>query len=537
MQTTALSMSQGATAPPGPAPVNESEAAGSGPSASAGPRTQGSSTYIEILRSSAVVGGSSAINMAIGLVRTKAMAMMLGPAGFGLMAAFSTVADLARTFAELGINSSGVRQIAGSAATGDLQRIARTVYVLRRTAVVLGILGALLLAVFAKPVALLTFGDDEHASAVALLSIAVFLRLVSDGQSALLQGMRRIGDLARLGVLGSLLGTVVGVALVYWLHEEGVALSLVAMAAMSLIVSWWYSRKVQIVRPTLSLLQMTQEASALLRLGLAFMSSALLTMGAAYVVRIILIRDQGLPAAGLYQAAWTVGGIYVTFILQAMSTDFYPRLVAAANDDLECNRIVNEQAQVSLLLAGAGVLATLTFAPWAIGLLYSGDFSGATEVLRWICLGMALRIVTWPLGFILVAKGRQMLFVGTDLAWGVVNVFLTWYCVRRFGLAGAGIAFFASYVFHLLVVYPICRRLTGFRWTTANLKTTFAFIAAIGAAQGGFYVLSPGAAIAAGTAAVLLTAVGSIYLLRRLVGEVQLPRQIAWLSRSRSNGS
>ena len=116
------------------------------------------------------------------------------------------------------------------------------------------------------------------------------------------------------------------------------------------------------------------------------MASALLTMGAAYLVRIVLIHHQGLVAAGLFQAAWTVGGLYVTFVLQAMGADFYPRLVAAASNDAECNRLVNEQAQVSLLIASVGVLATLTLAPWAIAILYRGDFVGATDV----CAGSAL---------------------------------------------------------------------------------------------------------------------------------------------------
>ena len=44
--------------------------------------------------------------------------------------------------------------------------------------------------------------DPQHASAVALLPLVVLFRLVADGQGALTQGMRRIGDFTRLGVLG-----------------------------------------------------------------------------------------------------------------------------------------------------------------------------------------------------------------------------------------------------------------------------------------------------------------------------------------------
>ena len=95
-----------------------------------------------------------------------------------------------------------------------------------------------------------------------------------------------------------------------------------------------------------------------------------MTMGVAYLVRIIVLRRFGEDAAGFYQAAWTLGGLYVGFILQAMGADFYPRLTVVANNPCECNRLVNEQAEVGLLIAGPGVLGTLTFASLVIQVFY-----------------------------------------------------------------------------------------------------------------------------------------------------------------------
>ncbi len=60
---------------------------------------------------------------------------------------------------------------------------------------------------------------------------------------------------------------------------------------------------------------------------------------------------------------------------------------------MACNRLVNEQVQISILLAGPGLLATLTFAPLAMHILYTPEFNGAVDLLRWICLGMMLRII------------------------------------------------------------------------------------------------------------------------------------------------
>lgn len=490
------------------------------------PAVRATPSVSEILRSSALVGGASALAAMIGLLRVKAIALMLGPAGVGLLGAFTAIAELSRSLAGMGINSSGVRQIADSAGSGDAQRLARTVAVLRRTALVLGVLGAVLLALSARHVATLTFGDDHHWGAVALLSLAIFFRLVGDGQGAALQGLRRIGDIARLGVLGTLLGTLASIALIYRLREDGVAASVVVMAAASCLFSWWYSRKVPVEATIVDCRTLRPEAVALLRLGLAFMVSGLLTVGAAYLVRLILIRAGGLEAAGLYQAAWAVGGVYVTFVLQAMGTDFYPRLVAAANDNAESNRLVNEQMQVSLLLAGAGVIATLTFAPWVVAILYSEAFQAASDTLRWVCVGMALRVITWPLGYILVSKGRASLFIGADLVWTLANVLCTWWCVGRFGHVGAGIAFFTSYVLHVMVVYPITRRLSGFRWSRQVAQTAAVFALMVAAVHSGFLLLPPAPALALGVAVFVSCLAWTVPQLRELARSNGLPKKI-----------
>jgi PST family polysaccharide transporter len=245
----------------------------------------------------------------------------------------------------------------------------------------------------------------------------------------------------------------------------------------------------------------------------------MMTMGVAYFVRIVLLRKVGFEAAGLYQSAWTLGGLYVSFILQAMGADFYPRLTTSITKHEECNRLVNEQTLVGLLIAGPGVLATLTCAPLVITLLYSAKFGAAVGVLRWICLGATLQVITWPLGFIIVAKGRPALFFAAEFAWTLVALALAWFCVRRFGLNGAGIAFFASYIFHWILINPIARWLTGFRWSAHNQRIGLLFLSVIALLFGSIHVLSVLWAAALG---VVLTIAITAYSVRVLLALVPL---------------
>jgi PST family polysaccharide transporter len=136
--------------------------------------------------------------------------------------------------------------------------------------------------------------------------------------------MRRISDLAKMGTIGAFLGTLCSILLVYLFRDRGVVPSLIAVAVMTALTSWWYSRKVRIQTPSLTAAIFLHETGALLKLGFAFMVSGLMTMGVAYIIRITVLREVGFEATGLYQAAWTLGGLYVGFILQAMAQIFIP---------------------------------------------------------------------------------------------------------------------------------------------------------------------------------------------------------------------
>ena len=88
-----------------------------------------------------------------------------------------------------------------------------------------------------------------------------------------------------------------------------------------------------------------------------------MTMGSLYLMRVLVTRQEGTAGAGQFQAANALSMIYVGYILQAMEADFYPRLTASAHDDAKCNRLVNEQAEISVLLALPGNFRNVGICP------------------------------------------------------------------------------------------------------------------------------------------------------------------------------
>jgi PST family polysaccharide transporter len=126
------------------------------------------------------------------------------------------------------------------------------------------------------------------------------------------------------------------------------------------------------------------------------------------------------------------------------------------------------------------------------------------------------------------------LFFAAELAWTVVNLGLSWFFVQRFGLTGAGIAFFASYVFHTVMVYAMARRLTGFRWTRPNLHAGVLFVVTIGLVFCAFEWLTLLWATLLGVALTVVSAAYALRALLLLVPLEQLPRAIRRLRRDRA---
>jgi antigen flippase len=475
-------------------------------------------SHAEALKSTSIIGGSTVIVMVIRMLRTKVLAILLGPGGIGLEAIFDSVVSLARTASDLGISSAGVRQIASAVGSGDRPLIAATVFTLRRVCLLLGLIGATALFLLRETASRVAFGNADHASDFGLLSIILLFGAVMGGQGALLQGMRRIGDLAKMNIFGASAGALLSVPIVYFWGRAGIPAYMVLGAGVGVFISWFYARRVRIEPVKVPFRKMAGEARSLLQLGLVFLSSGLMTTGALFLLRVFVIRQEGVYGAGQFQAASALSMVYVGFVLQAMGTDFYPRLTVVAHDNRRCNQLVNEQAEISILLALPGVLATLALAPWVIHIFYSSKFDKAAEILCWQVTGTFLQVNSWPIAFIIVAKGRAAAFFWTDFASYSVYVLLAWVGLKLFGLPGTGMAYLGLYAFHWCLVYVIVRRMSGFALSPTNIRLTLLGVVTVAITLSTRLTLPEPWATAVGCVLALGTGLYTLRTLIQLVG-------------------
>jgi len=423
-------------------------------------------SYRQILRSTSIIGGASVINTLIGLVRSKVLAVLLGPTGVGLVSLYSGLMSTAAALATMGVGTVGTRQIAEALGREDLRALAVARRAMFWGTLLLAAAGGLVVWSLREVLAIRVLGSAAQAGTVGWIAAGVALSVASASQGALIQGMRHIGDMARLSVYGAALNTGLGVALLWQWGQAG----LVAYVLVGPVVSFalghvYVSRLTRSATCNISVREVADEWKVLLQFGIPFMGASLATSLVQLWIRVEVGNSLGMDAVGHYQAAWIISMQYIGFVLGAMGADYYPRLTGVIHDNAAATRLVNEQTEIALLLSAPVFIAMMALAPWVVQLLYSAAFTPAVELLRWQILGDVLKVASWPLGFLILAAGDGKTFFWTETSALVLMGMLIVELAPFMGLRITGISFLVCYVFYLPLVYILARQRLGFHWS------------------------------------------------------------------------
>lgn len=266
-------------------------------------------------------------------------------------------------------------------------------------------------------------------------------------------------------------------SLVYCFGITGVIISLVLAPALACALL--YARGLQ---PARQAVQQDGSQAALLKAGLALVGSIAATQLASHATRIIIVQSTGLAHVGYYQAALGIAGSVPAFIFTAMAVDYYPR-IAAASDPEEVLALSNRQIQAGTLLATPIFAGLILWGGPLLHLFYSAEFRPAEGVQGWMIWGVACRLVSWPIGYWLLAKApaREIFIIESFSA--LMGPILTIFGLRLFGFAGVGVAQLVQAMLYGIVVLWVMRRKTGQGISAASKQAAGLAFIVLGVAQ------------------------------------------------------
>jgi enterobacterial common antigen flippase len=422
-------------------------------------------SYDQVFRSAYVTGGSNGVQYLAGFIQIKVIAILLGPSGIGLISLYRSIFTIIATIAAFGINRSSVREIAKASAIDDKQGISKINLTLKRLCWVTGVFGWIGTMLLSGLISEWVFQSPDYSKIITLLGVIALITIIRNGHFSLLQGMRRINDLARINIGSALINMVVSVFLYLWLGEQGIVPVLISTAIITLLISWWFTRQIELPVIKLTTKEMFSNSKILLRLGFAFLISSLIMTSSDVVIKSMIIREFGLDEVGYYQAAWSISGLFAGFILGSMGMDYYPRLTGVIDNRFSAIKCVNEQTEIGILMAVPILVSTIVFSSSILQLLYSSEFTRSDELLVYFAIGVFGRIVGWPMGFIMLATSSSKLYMFTEVLFGIINISLVFWMLPKLGVISIAYAMMINYALYILFMLRVGRRLIGFSWS------------------------------------------------------------------------
>ena len=386
-------------------------------------------SYSHIFKYTGVFGSVQLLGILISVVRTKVIAVLLGPHGVGLISLFNSTVKFLSDSTNLGLSMSAVKRVSMSYDSGNAEELAESVRVVRTISLVTAIVGTLVALAVSPLLSKYTFFH------FLCLSPVVGLMAVTGGEVAILKGIRQLGSLARSTIWYLLAALLLSVPLYFFFGISGIVPAMVVMALAQMLITIAYSYRHQPL--------VLRRDRHVLRRGYGMISQSYINN----------VSDAEM--VGLYNAGFMMTMTYAGMVFSALDADYYPRLSAISDLGREFNATVNRQIEVSLMIVSPFLVAFMVGLPLLLPLLYSGKFLPASGMVRLIILAMYLRAVKLPIAYLPLARGNSRSYLLMEGIYAVVLVLSTIVLFDRYGLLGAGMAilFTAAFDFLMLLAY------------------------------------------------------------------------------------
>ena len=425
------------------------------------------STYSHVLKYTWLFGGVQGLSVLMGVIRTKLVALFLGPSGLALINIYNNVMALIGQCTNLGLTISAVKDVAAHHASGNRHELERSVMAVRSWTTMTTLLGTLLALILAPLLSRLTFGNADYTLPFALLAPMVGMVTLTGGEMAILKGLKQLKRVAIVSVFGAVTTVVVNAPLFFFFGQRGIVPSLLIVNLVILLIHLHYSTRTVAWHCQLFSRSVLRYGIPFVKLGAAYVLAAAFSQGTEYAVRTIMLRMGGMDVVGFYNCGYTLMVGYASLVFVAVESDYFPRLSAIVDQHERMVRTVNQQVEICVLLIAPLLVLFVAVMPLAVRVLFSAEFVPAVSMSVCAVFYMFFKALTMPVAYLALARGDSRTYLAMEVAY---NVFLAIVVPAAYywgGLQATGWALSAAGVFDFLIVNAVYRRKYAYRTHTA----------------------------------------------------------------------
>ena len=301
--------------------------------------------------------------------------------------------------------------------------------------------------------------DKNESDLIPWLTGGIVLGLLCFVFHTLMQsffhGLKSYKIIVKSTLISAVLTLGISVALIYYVNKLGLVLSVFVPSVILLLTycfhfhkSWHFGQvlfskpfRLFIFKPVLSFTVMSAVA-------------AIVFPSVLIAIRSLLVAHTGIELASYWEGYSRLSLFISSLAISSISLYYLPKLVEA-NTGQDMLRVVLWGVKFLIALAFPAMLLIFWFGNDIISLIYTSSFLETIFLLKWELTGTFLKLLSFTVSFIMIAKKLTTVFVLSELISGFLFLGLSTLFIDLYGVVGASIAFAGTYFLYLLwaVIY------------------------------------------------------------------------------------
>ncbi|MCG9697115.1 O-antigen translocase [Shewanella sp. Isolate11] len=399
---------------------------------------------------------ATAIKLIAGLVINKAISLFIGPSGLALIGQFRNSTTLISKLSQGAINTGVVKYTSEYRNSSEYcTRLWSTSLKITAFSSVLVGLG---LTIFASYWSSYIFKTQEYSYVFVLFGCTSILFSINQLLLSILNGLKDIKTYISSQMIQSVYSLIFTTLLIYLYQLDGALIALVTNQSVIFIVILWKLRnhkEIFFERFIASLdIQMSKR---LFKYSLMALVSASVVPISQILIRNFVSESLGWDYAGYWQAMVYISNMYLMVITTALSTYYLPRL-SEINDKNELREELINGYRIILPLVSMLSLLMFFLKDFILIILFTEEFKPMLLLFKWQLVGDVLKISSWLLAYLMLAKAMTKVFVITEIFFATTLVLFSFVFVYLYGFVGLSYAFALNYMIYLIVMMCIMKK-------------------------------------------------------------------------------
>jgi polysaccharide transporter, PST family len=409
-----------------------------------------------LIKTSILTVISTIIKVIVGFIINKVVSVYAGPSGLAIIGQLQNFTSIVTIFSN-GATEQGI--IKYTAEFKDLDKRKR----LFSTSILLSLICSSIISIilfsFSDYLSKLILKNVAYSSVFIIFGLTIFLFALNSILLSILNGQKEIKKYILVNISSSLFSLILTSILVVQLNLIGALYALVINQSIVFFITLLFILKSDWFK--LDYFNQGIDKDSFLKLSkfsiMAIVS--VLTMNISHlIVRNYIGENIGWDAAGYWQGIWYVSTIYLMIITTSLSIYYLPRL-SELEDENEIRQEIYYGYKIIIPIVTIMAISVYLLKEYIVIIVFTDSFTPMLELFKWMLIADVIKIASWLLSFLMLAKAMTKIFLFTQIIFSISFVLFAVFFIKIFGLIGITYALSLNYSLYFITMIFIFRKI------------------------------------------------------------------------------